>query len=262
MSTRTKRNEEEEDQVDVWDITMEEADIQIPNRTGKLEKTEAQIDAKGTMDGEVVIESLNGPVFTAVEGVFEGMIGGVFEGVVEGDMELVGTGTLLGTEDMSGKVSEPERAILLDAAEAEMREHKGRASWTMKPRFSRIEDMASTGDGQTVSTSKRTQRANTGTMVWFFLYKAPDYVDRDLVGGVWEGYLDVGQVDGDRWLIGTDRCVAGQKAEIQVRNVHLRRSERLWLLALVNRRMRSEVSTTEQDFVHCAVGVSQRCNNY
>jgi hypothetical protein len=262
MTTRTKQPEEEEDQVDLWDITMEQAEIDIPNRTGKLEQSEAKMEANGTTDGEVVIESLNGPIFTAVEGVFEGMIGGVFEGVVEGDMELVGNGTTFGTGELKGTVSEPERAISLDAAEAEMREHKGTAAWKMKPRYTTVADMTGGGDGQTVEAILRTQRANTGTMVWFFLYKAPDYVNADLVGGVWEGYIDVGRVDGDRWLIGSTRCVAGQRAHIQSRNIHLRRREKLWLLAIVGRRMRSEENSASNDFVHCAIGVAQRCENY
>jgi hypothetical protein len=82
----------------------------------------------------------------------------------------------------------------------------------MKPRYSHIEDMVGTGEGKTVEAIVRRQRANTGTMIWFFLYKAPEYVRPDLVGGVWDGYMDVGRVEGDRWLIGTDRCVAGQRA--------------------------------------------------
>jgi hypothetical protein len=262
MTTRTRTNEEEEDQVDLWDITMDDAQIQIPNRTGKLEQGEAQLSAKGSTDGEVVIESLNGPVLTAVEGVFEGMIGGVFEGIVEGDLELVGTGTLFGTDDMQGTVSEPQRAITLDAAEAEMREHKGRAAWTMKPRFSRIEDTTSAGDGTSRSTSNRTQRTNTSTMVWAMMFKAPDYVNPDLVGAVEEGFSDVMEMKGDRWLLRSSRCIAGQRMSLRVKNTHLRRREKLWLLLMVGRRGRDEVDTTQTDFVHCAVGVAQRCQNY
>jgi hypothetical protein len=262
MTTRTRRTEEEEDQQDIWQIAMDEGKIDIPDIDGELEPVEAAIEAKGSMDGQVEIETLNGPIITAVEGAWEGLGAGAFEGAVEGDMEMVGTGTLIGKDDFTGTVSEPPRKVMLDKAIATLEPQIGNAAWNMKPRYSQVEDIASTGDGQTVSNCRRTQRANTGTMVWFFLYKAPDYVNPDLIGGIWDGYIDVGRVDGDRWLIGADRCVAGQKARIRVRDVHLRRREHVWLLAIVNRRMRTEIATTEQDFVHCAIGVAQRCNNY
>jgi hypothetical protein len=262
MTTRTRTGQEEEDQVDTWDITMDEAKIQIPNISGELEQAQAQMDAKGTTDGEIVVESLNGPIITAVEGAWEGAFAGAFEGAVEGDMELVGTGTLLGTDELKGTVSEPERAITLNGVEANIEERKGRAAWTMKPRFSRIEDMAGAGDGNGIGTCNRTQRANTGTMVWAMLFKAPDYVNADLIGGVEDGFMDIGEVHGDRWLLDSSRCVAGQSMNIKARKVHLARREKMWLLLMVGRRLREEVDTGEQDFVHCAVGVSQECENY
>jgi hypothetical protein len=262
MTTRTRSSGEEEDQVDTWDITMEDAKIHIPNISGQLEQTQGQIEAKGTTDAELVIESLNGPIITAVEGAWEGLGAGAFEGAVEGDMELVGTGTLLGTDDMKGTVSEPERSITLDGVDADMMERKGRVAWTMRPRFSRIEDMTGAGGGNGIGTIERTQRANTGTVVWAMLFKAPDYVNADLVGGVEDGFADIGEVQGDRWLLASSRCVAGQNMNIKVRKIHLSRREKMWLLLICGRRLRGEVDTGEQDFVHCAVGVSQRCENY
>jgi hypothetical protein len=262
MTTRTRRTEEEEDQMDTWDIAIDEGKIEIPNISGQAEAAEASLEAKGTTDAEVILESINGPLITAVEGAWEGFAAGAFEGVVEGDIELFGTGTTVGTDDLTGKVSEPERRITLDGVEATLQAHKGSASWRMKPRFSRIEDMTGVGDGKSIGRSERTQRANTGTMVWAFIFKAPDYVNQDLVGGVENGYINVGGVDGDRWLLASDRCTAGQKMRIRVRRVHLTRREKLWLLMMVGRRMRDEVDTAQQDFVHCAVGVSQRCENY
>jgi hypothetical protein len=262
MTTRTRRTEEEEDQQDIWQITMDEGKIDIPDIDGELEPVEATIEAKGSMDGQVEIETLNGPIITAVEGAWEGLGAGAFEGAVEGDMEMVGTGTLIGRDDFTGTVSEPPRKVMLDKVVATVEPQKGKAAWTMKPRYSTIEDMTGSGDGQSVEAILRRQRANTGTMIWFFVYKAPEYVNVDLIGGVWDGYIDVGRVEGDRWVVGSGKCVAGQRVHIHIRNVHLRRQEKLWLLAIVGRRMNGEENGDTNDFVHCAVGVTQRCENY
>jgi hypothetical protein len=262
MTTRTRRNEEEEDQTDSWDITMDEAKIQIPNISGSLDQAQAILEGKDATDAEIVIESINGPIITAVEGAWEGLGAGAFEGAVEGDMELVGTGTLVGKGEITGTVSEPKRAITLNTVEAEMEERRGRATWTMKPRFSCIEDMSGNGDGDGIGSSVRSQRANTGTIVWAMVFKAPNYVSPDMIGGVEDGFTDVSQMAGDRWLLTSKRCLAGQSMNIRLRNIHLRRRENLWLLMLVGRRLRDEADTGQQDFVHCAVGVSQKCQNY
>jgi hypothetical protein len=262
MTSRTRRTDEEEDQMDVWQIDIDDAIVDIPNITGQAEAVDGKLDAKGTTDSELVIESLNGPIITAVEGAWEGLGAGAFEGAVEGDMEMVGTGTVIGTDELTGTVTQPERKITLNGVEATIRRQKGTATWTMKPRYSRIEDITSNGEGRMAGMVTRQLRSNSGSMVWAFLFKAPDYVDPDSVGGIWDGETDIGMINGDRWLLGTDRTVAGQKMRISARNIHLRRRERLWLLAIVGRRRISELSTADQDFVHVAVGIAQRCENY
>jgi hypothetical protein len=262
VRTTTKRTEEEEDQKDIWDISMDETKVDIPNISGELEGGEAGMQAKGTTDGEVVIESLNGPIITAVEGAWEGAFAGVFEGAVEGDMELVGTGTMVGTDELSGKVTEPERNITLNGVEGTVQAQKGRAVWTMRPRFSRVEDMVSEANGTGRGDYNAMGRVNTGTMVWAFLYKAPSYVDPVRVGDVAIGTVDVSAVDGDRWLVDCGRSVVGQTICLRKRNIHMRRREQMWLLIIIGQRLPGEQSSPEMDLVHIAVGMKQRCENY
>jgi hypothetical protein len=108
MTTRTRQNDEEEDQQDTWQITMDEGKIQIPDIDGEAEPVEASIDAKGSLDGQLEIETLNGPVVVAIEGAWEGFGAGAVEGASEGDLEMVGTGTLVGKDDLTGTISEPQ----------------------------------------------------------------------------------------------------------------------------------------------------------
>jgi hypothetical protein len=260
--TTTKRTEEEEDQIDIWDISMEEAKVDVPNISGELEAGEASIQAKGTNDAEMIIESLNGPIITAVEGAWEGLGAGAFEGAVEGDMEMVGTGTVIGTDELSGKISEPQRSITLDGVEATVRPSKGRATWVMRPRFSRVEDTLSDANGTGRGDYSARGRVNTGTMVWAFLYKAPSYVDPARVGDVAIGNVDVAGVDGDRWLVDCGRAVVGQAISLKKKNIHMRRREQMWLLVIIGRRLPDEQSNPGVDLVHIAVGLRQRCENY
>jgi hypothetical protein len=260
--TRTRRDEEEEDQKDTWELSIDQADVDIPNISGQLDGGDASMQAKGTTDGEVVIESLNGPIITAVEGAWEGLGAGAFEGVVEGDLDMFGTGTVLGTDELKGTVSEPERNITLNGVEASIQPHKGTAVWTMRPRFTRIEDMVSDANGTGRGDYSTRGRSNTGSMVWAFLYKAPSYVDPARVGDMPTGNTDVTSVDGDRWLLDCGRAVVGQTIRLRKRNIHMRRRERMWLLILVGARLPDEQSSPELDLVHFAVGCRQRCENY
>jgi hypothetical protein len=137
----------------------------------------------------------------------------------------------------------------------------GRAKWRMRPRFTFARDLLSKGTGQAHSVQTRRQRANTPCIIWAFLYKGPDYVDPNKIGDIQEGSLDIGAVEGDRWVIAADRGTVGQKLQIQVRNIHLRKREKLWLLVLIGRRREGE-SDPEQDFVHLGVGMCERANYY
>jgi hypothetical protein len=131
----------------------------------------------------------------------------------------------------------------------------------MRPRFTMASDLFSEGTGRAHSVQSRRQRANTPCLIWAFLYKAPDYVDPQTIGDIQEGSLDIGAIEGDRWVLAADRGMVGQKLQIHVRDVHLRRRERLWLLVLIGRRRQGE-SDPEQDFVHLAAGMCERANYY
>jgi hypothetical protein len=241
---------------------MDPVNIAIPERKGNLRGGEFPVEGVMTMDSQIFMEAVDGPVALAVEGAWEGVGGGAFEGAAEGGLNLTGTGTSLGTaEPVAMTVNEDDRAIEMLQAEATTGKLKGKAVWRARERYTFTEDLLTGGTGQGHFTVQRSTRVNTPTMIWAFLYKAPRYINPDDVGGVSEGPDYIGEIPGDRWLIACDRAKVGQKMCLNARHLHLRNNEKMWVLVITGRRGQDEEGLG-QDFVHIAMGVVQRTNYY
>jgi hypothetical protein len=80
LKTRTNESESEEPPEDVWDITIDPTKVDIPQRNGRVQSGEAQVEGTVDLTGVEVPIELISVVEMAAVGVWEGVGVGTFEG--------------------------------------------------------------------------------------------------------------------------------------------------------------------------------------